>query len=299
LARPYLLVNNEYGALDPEFAAWNDFQFPVFPGLLLIGTTDYVSVTPPSFSVEYPPWMMGQINASGLPPTNNLQLQFWQTSNVRILGGTVSGWLSADLTGYPEGAVMFWNSSGNLVAGTTFLDQGNAIDLYGGSANTIWGNLFFPALVAAAQPGDVLNYGTYTQAVNESESGDLVYNNYFAVPFPAITPLFDPLSCQINCEPASYEDAWNVSIEPAGAAQTILGTSLTGSIIDTWYQGGNFWTNYGNQSNPYGVLPYNDSGAIHPGGDFVPLVPFTLYDVTFVETGLRSGAVWEIGRAHV
>ena len=31
-ARPYVLLNNEYGALDPEFAPMNDWQFPVFPG---------------------------------------------------------------------------------------------------------------------------------------------------------------------------------------------------------------------------------------------------------------------------
>ncbi|HTW55317.1 MAG TPA: PEGA domain-containing protein, partial [Thermoplasmata archaeon] len=82
--------------------------------------------------------------------------------------------------------------------------------------------------------------------------------------------------------------------EPAASTATVLGEPLTGSIIGTWYQGGNYWSNYGNQSNPYGVLPYNNTGWIDPGGDYVPLVPFTLYQVTFFETGLPVGATWGV-----
>ena len=293
-AEPYELYNNQYGSLAPEFAAFNDYQWPVFPGLLLVGTSANVSITPPSFEVNYPAWMLPVLDQFGLPSTNNLQIQLWNTTDVRVVGGTISGWLSFELAGFPEGSVIVWNSSNDLIAGATFLDQGDGIVLYGGTNNTIWGNIFVVAPVGATDPADVLNYGPYTQAVNESESGDRIYNNYFDVPFPAITPVFDPLSCQINCTPAVYTDVWNVSKEPANASSTVLGDTLTGSILNTWYQGGNYWANYGSQSNPYGVLPYNDSGAITSGGDFVPLVPYTLYPVTFAETGLPAGTVWGV-----
>ena len=293
-AHPYTLYNNQYGSLDPEFAAFNDYQFPVFPGLLLIGTTDYVSVTPPSFEIDYPAWMLPTLNTYGLPATNDLQIQLWDSSHVRLVGGTISGWLSAYLIGFPEAPVMLWNSSDNLVDGATFLDQGDGVVLYGGTGNTVWGNLFLPSATGATAPENVLNSGAFAQAVNESESGDLIYNNYFDVPIPAVTPSYDPLSCQISCNAAVYSDAWNVSMEPASVAQTILGEVLTGSILGTWYQGGNYWSNYGNQSNPYGVLPYNDSGWVVSGGDYVPLVQFSLYTVSFDESGLPAASTWSV-----
>jgi thermopsin len=293
LSSPYTIYHNEHGPLDPEFAAWNDFQWPVFPGLLLFGTAAYVSVTAPSFEVAYPSWMTGPIEEFGLPATNDLQLWFWETTHVRVLGGTVSGWLSSFLAGFPEGSVIFWGSSDNLVAGVNFADQGDAILLYGGSANTIWGNRFTLATVNASQPDDVLNYGNYTQAVNESESGDLIYNNYVDVPFPAITPTYDPLSCQILCEPALYLDAWNVSRQPATDVRVVDGVPLSGNILGYSWQGGNYWENYGTASNPYGVLPYNNSGQITTGGDYYPLTP-PLYTVAFTEHGLRAGTPWSV-----
>ncbi len=293
LAAPYTIDNNEYGPLDPEFAAWNDFQWPVFPGLLLIGTTAHVSVTPPSFEIVYPYWMNATIEAFGLPSTNDLQIQFWETSHVAVVGGTISGWLSAFLVGFPEGSVMFWNSSGNLVAGATFDDQGDALLLYGGSGNTVWGNWFYSTATDASEPASVLNSGNFTQAFNESESGDLIYNNYVDVPFPAITPTYDPLSCQIVCEPAVYVDRWNVSYAPASEVRIVDGVPLSGSILGLNWQGGNYWSNYGNASDPYGVLPYNNSGLITIGGDYLPQTP-PLYVVTFVEHGLRTGTAWSV-----
>ena len=293
LAAPYVLYNNEPGPIDPEFAQWNDFQFPVFPGVLLVGTTAYVTVTPAPFTIVYPSWMSSTIEQFGLPGTNHLQLQFWETTHVRVIHGKVSGWLSAFLVGFPEGSLMFWNSSANLVAGVTFLDQGDAIVLYGGTMNTIWGNRFLPTTVNASEPSNVLNYGNFTQAINESESGDLIYNNYIAVPFPAVTPTLDPLSCQFVCNPATYVDRWNVHLQPASDVRVVDGVPLSGNILGLRWQGGNFWSNYGTASNPYGVLPYNNSGAIVVGGDYHPLTP-PLYRVIFTEHGLPSGTEWSV-----
>ena len=290
---PYVLYNNEPGLLDPEFAAWNDFQWPVFPGLLLVGTTAAVSVQAPSFEVVYPSWMSATVAEFGYPATNDLQLQLWGASHVRVVGGTISGWLSAFLAGFPEGSLMLWDSSDNLVAGATFADEGDAIVLYGGTANTVWGNTFTVANPNATNASFVLNSGNYTQAVNESESGDLLYNNYVDVPFPATTPTLDPLSCQIECVPAVYTDSWNVSRQPASDVRLVDGVPLSGSILGLSWQGGNYWSNYGSPSDPYGVLPYNDSGAITVGGDYLPLTP-TLYTVSFSETGLRAGTEWSV-----
>jgi len=293
---PYVLYDNEVGPLDPEFTQWNFFMFPVFPGLLLIQTTAYLDVTPPPFTVSYPAWMDPELLSFGLPATNHLQSEFWNVSHVAVLNSPgISGWLSASLLSfYPLGDVIFWNSSGNLIAGNTFYDQGSGLALYGGSSNTVWGNTFVEAGTAASNPSSVLGNPSNQTGIWESESNDLLYNNYFSVPVPAYTPPFDPLSCQISCVSASYLDTWNVSYEAATVNQTILGVLLTGSIIGTTYQGGSYWSNYGTPGNSYGVLPYTDSGLISPGGDYVPLVPFSLYNVTFVETGLPSGTAWGV-----
>src|SRR5208337_2404819 len=138
-------------------------------------------------------------------------------------------------------SVMVWDCTNVLVASNTFSDQGNALLFYNGNSsatsnNTVWGNTFLAGPIVAANPASVDDSGTSVTGVNETESGDLVYNNLFDIPLPTI--------------------------------------NLTGSIIGTSYQGGNYWSNYGTTSNPFGVLPYNNTGGITAGGDYVPLVPF-------------------------
>ncbi len=298
LASPYVLANAQSRSLDPQFAAWNDFLWPVFPGVGLYGTTDYVTLTPSSLEITYPSWMRSELSGFGLPDTNHLQIWLWDASHVRLIGGTISGWLSSELFGFPEGDVILWGATSDLVDGVTFLDQGDAISLYGGGGNTVWGNHFSATATNATNASQILNAGNATEGINDSESGDLVYNNVFDVPVPAITPTFDPLSCQIECVAAVYHDAWNVSRQPATDVRTVDGVGLSGSILGYSWQGGNSWSNYGNASNPYGVLPYNDSGLITVGGDFWPLSP-PLYAVTFTESGLRAGTSWSVTLAGV
>lgn len=308
-ASPYMLESNQRGSLDPVFSQWNDWLWPVFPGLLLVNTTDWVNVTPPTFEINYP---AGQTelaaeppsNVPGLPNSNDLQIEFAYVSNVTLTDApSISGWLSSTVSfqdAYPFGAVIFWNSSGNLVAGNTFYDQGFSLALFGGTNNTIWGNTFLSTAVATSDPSSIANQDPLNvTGIYESDSGDRIYNNYFDVAVPAFTPTFNPLLTQNRYEPASYTDSWNVSLEPASATATFLDATLSGSIIDTWYQGGNYWSNYGTQSNPFGILPYNDSGAITNGGDYVPLIPFSLYSVTFTETGLAPGTAWNVSALGV
>ncbi len=294
-ASPYVLESADPSRLGAEFTQWNDFQFPVFPGLLLINTSDYVHTTPPEFAISFPASQDPILTEYGLPFSNDLQIELWNVSNVSVLDApAIAGWLASSLAGFPVGDVIVWGSSGNLIAGNTFLDEGSALALYGGTNNTVWGNTFLATTPPAAIPGSVLNTVNNTTGIYEAESGDLVYNNYFSVPTPAYSPTVDPFSCQVVCSGATYTDRWNVTREAAGVVNPVLGTNLSGSILHTTYQGGNYWSNYGIAPNPYGVLPYNDSGRISAGGDYVPLVPFSLYAVNFTETGLTGSPTWGV-----
>ena len=299
VGNPYVLINDQYGSLAPQFATWNDWNFPQFPGLLITGTTAYVEVTPPSFEINLPAWDFPAPStaSNGLPLTNNLQLQFYDASNVELVRAVgILGWLASALSSMPEGSVIFWNCTDSLVLSNTFDDQGEALLLYGGTGNVVWGNTFVTTPVVAGMPSSVDGSGGLDTGINETESGDMVYNNQFEVGIPAITDTYDPFECfQYGvCVALTYNDTWNVSMQPSSNYTLVDGWNLTGSIIGTWYEGGNYWSNYGISPNPYGVLPYNDSGSITVGGDYVPLVPFTLYEATFVETGLPTGAAWNV-----
>lgn len=66
--------------------------------------------------------------------------------------------------------------------------------------------------------------------------------------------------------------------------------------------GGNYWWDYGSPGNPFAKLPYDASYVSSDGvigiavtGDYYPLVPFSLYTVTFTQTGLPSGVEWGVG----
>jgi thermopsin len=298
-ARPYVLEANQYGTLAPQFAQWDDFLFPVFPGLLLSQTSAWVLASPPSFEIDLPSWQLASpyVAALDLPLTNDLQIQFYDASNISLVHATgISGWLYASMTSFPESSVMLWNCENVLIASNTFVDEGNALMLYGGSNNTIWDNTFVPGSLGLASPYSIDDSGGWLTGINESESGDLIFDNAFEVPVPAITPTVDPFECDQfgYCYPVTYSELWNVSEQPASDVQVVDGMALTGSIIGTSYQGGNYWSNYGTTSDPYGVLPYNDSAWITAGGDFVPLVPFSLYPVNYEETGLPANTTWTV-----
>jgi thermopsin len=298
---PYVLYNNQPSPFTSLFATTNDFLYPVFPGLLLIGTSDFVNVTLPSFSTTYPSTLDAALNRAGLPDQNDLQAQFWQVSHLVVKNApSVSGWLPWTLAGRAAGEVTLWNSSNNLVAGNRFDVEGIGLVLAGGGTNnTVWGNTFLSAPVPGTDGRSLQQPPDNTTGVFEAESGDLLYNNYFELPDPAYTPIVDPASCVVVCRPLSVVDRWNVSLAPAATSRLVLGMNLTGSIIGTWYQGGSYWSNYGSQTNPYGLLPYNDTARIAHFGDYVPLVPFSLYAVTFHESGAPAGTPWSVTALNV
>jgi thermopsin len=311
----YLLFNNEYGVLghDPEgnynfpwFGEFNDYAFPVFPGILLWHLEDAQIVAPPSLEVAFPAWDAGFLDYYGLPMTNNLPILVYDSDSVSLEGAPlITGWwFTAAYFGptVPQYNVVFWNSSFDSISDNFFATSSNALYLYGGTDNEIWNNTFIAYSPNAPNPYAISGnyYGTY--GLFEADYGDyafggvycdcwdLVYNNIFDTYFTAVSPLKDPYTGGYPLLPFSEE--WNVPGTP--------GTNIIGGD----YLGGNYWWNYGLSTNPYGDLPYVnfnidylliwglDPYGIYFGGDYLPLTPTPVYVVTFVEVGLPAGVLW-------
>ena len=113
--------------------------------------------------------------------------------------------------------------------------------------------------------------------------GNTIYNNFFGagISYPALTS--NPNSTSFA--PYPLMESWNITNQSASIAHTFDGYTLSGSIIGTAYQGGNYWWNYN------GTKPYNDNGMIPLGGDYVPLVSNV---VKFSESGLPVNHKWNV-----
>ncbi len=305
---PYLLPTGGIAHLDPIFGQMNDFTFPVFPGLLLRQTTARVDANAlPVFEVGYAGAALQTIFAlsvlvgAPLPVTNDLQLELYGTAGVTVFGTpAISGWFPPFLNGFPLANLMLWNTTGSLVGDNGFQNEGSSLLLFGGGHNVVWGNAFTGGATNATYPV----FGGREVDLSVYESNDTIYDNSFtaAAAFAASTLLAQSPSTTIYTETyyagtaARYVDAWNVSARSASAVSIVNGYALYGSIVGGRVQGGNFWSDYGTPSNPTGVLPYNESGAIAIGGDDLPLElpsPFTV-TVTFTESGLPTGATWSV-----
>ncbi len=292
ISNPYVLFNGPAN-VDPLFGELNDYVFPVFPAIYLIDTSAYVTAANlPAFDVAYLPIQVeaARLVQNGLPLTDQLNIELYHASHVSIIDSSqLSGWFASFLSFGEPASIYLWNSSHDLIAGNTFYVESNGITLSGGAHNVIWGNVFYPEAVVAANPSSVLNYGAWP-SIWEFESHDLIYNNAVLTPVTAISPPenFYTGAFQINL------DRWNVVMQSATHVKKVNGFRLSGSILGLSYEGGNYWSNYGTPQDPYGVIPYTDGGLIYSGGDYVPLVPFVLYEIIFVETGLPAGTFWSV-----
>jgi thermopsin len=304
---PYHLVNNQYAPLPAVFGLYNDYVFPVFPGIFLQGTTASVSADhSASFTTRT---SVFQYPGQSLPATNQLQMWFWNVSSVALTDSAISGWFGSS-TYYPivfdTFNVIFYASSGNLVAHNNFTTGGEALLLFsggsifgavniGGGNNTVWGNWFSEA----ATPTSTLSVAPMWSGLNVglgieiAEQNDLIYNNYVTTP---TTAWLLPLNLYSGTG-FSYTATWNISKQHAWVthyAANFPWFPLRGSITGSWYQGGNFWWDYGVNNtyngavNPVGVLPYDENATtlvvyvygpsyyystyIYNGGDYVPLV---------------------------
>ncbi|MFZ0699399.1 MAG: thermopsin family protease [Thermoplasmata archaeon] len=316
IASPYIVVNNQLGELPRFFGVLNDYGFPVFPGVYFLGTTAYTEfASPPPLSVDTAGAHAG---APPLPASGNLPYWFYEDSNIAIVNATgISGWFSVYADSYPfflTFNVEFWNSTNTLIANDTFNTAAQALLLYNGNSSTnphaagnatIWGNRF-DQVQPPGPAGPVVPFANGL-GLSEQENRDLIYNNEFSTPTTAVSYPAD----LYYGDPVAYVDAWNIT--PTGASTVHHDANwpafpLTGSIIGTRTQGGNFWWDYGLAASPYGflggvpnfnpydVVPYTESGWLdQPGpvaGDYAPLLATPLYTVTVSETGLPTPNLW-------
>jgi len=287
---PYVLFNGPTVLLNPLFGEFNDYMFPVFPAILLSNTNEYVTITGES-PFEVPFSLPGEQTFSGvLPLSDELGYWFYAADHVSVVGNpAIGGWFCYAV--YGAASVVMWNSTHDLFAANRLPVASVGFYEFGGTDNLIWGNVFSTAIPSAPNPGYLLNYGDPV-ALLLFESGDLVYNNAFTTPQTAFTPPYNPYNW--ITVPELWSDHWNVPLQPASDVRVFNGWELSGNILGLSYEGGNYWSNYGTQSDPYGILPYNNGGNIVVGGDHRPLVTFSLYRVTFHETGLPSGTPWSV-----
>ncbi|MGB6500042.1 MAG: thermopsin family protease [Thermoplasmata archaeon] len=281
---PYILDNNQLAPLSSSFGLYNDYVFPVYPGVFLYGTTVTVELYhAPSFQTSTSTF---QYPGQYLPQYNDLQFWFWGVTGASIVdAANISGWFGGNAF-YPlvfdTFNVIFYESGGNLVAGNTFDTPGEALLMFagggvfypplniGGGNNTVWGNTFNevnnPAGCVDTSPCLGLMSPAFGVAVEIGESNDVVYNNYVNTP---TTAWLLPLNLYSGYPDFFAGTEWNITPQPATNVHFASGfptLPLTGSIIGGTTQGGNFWWDYGlianpynGADNPYGVLPYDEN----------------------------------------
>ncbi|MGB6443051.1 MAG: thermopsin family protease [Thermoplasmata archaeon] len=311
---PYVLPNTQNAALSDVFGVYNDYVFPVFPGVFLQGTTASVvlahsaSFTTKTNDFQYP----GQY----LPATNQLQFWFAGVSNVALVDSVISGWFGASAY-YPVDwdtfNVIFYASSHNLVAGNSFDTEGQALLMFsggtifgpvnvGGGNNTVWGNWFLESPTPASDLSVAPDWSGFNVGlgIELAEQDDLVYNNYFATP---TTAWMLPLNLYSG-DSFLYTETWNIAKQPALVAHWAAGFPLFplfGSIVGGSYQGGNFWWDYGNSAsspnmyngaiNPKGALPYDENAttvnadSLTPYGGTLLLYIYGIFQPTFIYNG--------------
>jgi len=308
---PYMLFDNQFRPLAAFYGLYNDYTFPVYPGVFLMGTTASTYLEhAPQFTAKTSDF---QYPGALLPQTNDLQFWLWSVSGFALLDSSnISGWFGESAY-YPldwnSFNVVFYNSSSDLVAGNTFATESQALVSYsggtlfgpvntGGGDNTIWGNTF----VQGYAPPSTLALMPFASGLGlmVGENGDLIYNNWFATP---TTAFMVPLNLYSG-DAYLYTDTWNIT--PIGASHINYAAGfplvpLTGSIAGGGKQGGNYWWDYGTTVtspnpyngavNPIGVLPYDENATtltlyvygpsyyfstyIYNGGDYAPFVhPF-------------------------
>jgi thermopsin len=289
---PYVLENDQLTNFSSLYAETNDYLFPVFPGVLINGTTDYfVLENAAPFTVEFPAQADATLARIGLPDTNQLQIEFYDTDHATLWGAPdISGWLSGEMYPYdPAGEVVLWGATNSLIGDNHFVAQGAGLVLMQGGHNTVWGNTFSNGLLYSRTLGT--QYGVW-----EYESNDLLYDNYFNTTVTAWSPSVN----LYNGNEQANVNAWNLaSAEPSTQGTVVNGFLLTGSIVQASTVCGNWWDDY-MVGNP---LPF--PGAAHPpniatGGDKCPAGPggTVVYAVTFTETGDNTGT-WSVALAGI
>jgi thermopsin len=279
---PYMLYNQQYYPISPVFASVNDFSFPQFEGVMLLNTNAYVEASQmPSFAISYEFPASSNLNNSNLPITNDLGYWLYNVTHFILWNSSqISGWYSSNAAGFPVASVILWNSSDNLIGMNTFEAETGSVLIYNGQDNVIWGNYFQNSLQLVQNPELDISANVWGEpaGVILFGSNNTVYNNYFTVEMPALSPDYNIYTGNFTI----YMNAWNISEQTASTPHYDLGVLLGGSIVGGFYQGGNFWWNFN------GVAPYTDGGNIGYGGDFAPL---NTIDLQPVNTAMLGGNI--------
>lgn len=262
---PYQAFNEQYVALNPLFSEINDFTFPVFEGVMITGTSAHIDFSNmPAFYITYGGFYAFELSFFGFPTNNYLGYWIYGGSNISLVfTPLITGWFTSFTTGFPLSNVLIWNSTNILVADNSFQTMDSSLLIFGGTGNVVWGNTFSnvsSVILNSTELNLVLTYPA-PLALSVYSSGNLIFNNIFNSTIPVMSPSFSIYSGL----PAIYVNQWNVSLRPADQIMTVNGFDLSGSIVHSEYQGGNYWWNFD------GIIPYNNSGMIEYGGDYEPL----------------------------
>jgi thermopsin len=253
--------------ISPLFEEFNDYAFPVFAGVLLMNTdASVVMYHMPSMYIAYTstnPSYEATISFWGLTDYNFLNYELYNASNATLWKSyDVTGYFPSSVSGFPVANVLIWNSTNDLVGGNFFNVMDSGLLVYKSPDVTIWGNYFVNSPMTDNSKFEAIsNIWGAPLGIAEFSSGDTIYNNYFTVTITAYSPDYSIYSDN----PAMYINHWNITKQPAFIAHYVNGFALRGSIIGTFYQGGNYWYNFN------GTIPYNNDGLIAYGGDYAPL----------------------------
>jgi thermopsin len=307
------------GSLSWLFSNLNDYLFTQWIGEYVNSTTAYAQSNPaPSFLMDYPSWQLSSLGLFGVPHSNQFQLYFYHVQNFTLAGTTgIYSWANDEA--FPVSSVVCNDCENDLFAGNSFsvsdrgleLDNGGTSPPVGASLgstrNVVWGNTFTPD----PQP-HYSGIQSPSTALILHESFDRIYNNAFeafsaslnaSASSPSAYSNWWNATCQSGYSPLSYASYPGPKVcEPLSYSRTVNGFALTGSIVDSHFQGGNFWAAYGNEPNPYANLPFSAEstsltspagiGSTTPSfaGDYAPLITSTVYRATFTERGLPSSS---------
>jgi hypothetical protein len=108
----YILASQEF--VDPVFGQVNDFGFPVFMAVFLSRTTMYATSLDTNQAVTELSYNTTFIGCDTMP------YAIYKAQNYSMIGMDISGYFFPGVDGFIAGEVTFWDSSNDVVFGTSF-----------------------------------------------------------------------------------------------------------------------------------------------------------------------------------
>lgn len=172
-ASPYIpIAPNHY--IDPIFGQVNDFEFPVFPGMFLKGTTAYVSTfgeLQPSINLSYNGYVF---------LTTTMPYFFFSAQNVSVIGMHISGFLYPASLAFLAGELTFWNSSNDLISHSCFCNTPVAFVANSSMDITVANNVIYSTTVYSAYGNtNFANNLLEGSCINDYHSTDNLVGNVF------------------------------------------------------------------------------------------------------------------------